>query len=81
MFFIVTIVAIANAGARGFRFPFDYDPEPQPDSPLVNQDSPKLVFPIHDRTGDPLVDPPPSSMDLTDPSNINKTVEYDPVEN
>jgi len=81
LFFIVTVVAIANAGARGFRSPFDYDPEPQPDTPQANIDSPKLVFPIYDRRGDPSVDRPPSSMDLSDPSNVEKTVEYDPATN
>lgn len=78
---IVTVVAIASVGARGFRFPFDYDPAPEPDSPAVKTDSPKLIFPIYDRTGDPLLDRTPSSIDLNDPSNVNKSVEYDPVEN
>ncbi|HRO43157.1 MAG TPA: cell surface protein SprA [Flavipsychrobacter sp.] len=78
---IVAVVAIANVGARGFRFNFDYDPAPEPDTPTTKIDSPKLVFPIYDRTGDPLQDRTPSSIDLADPSNVNKSVEYDPVEN
>jgi cell surface protein SprA len=81
LFFIIAVVAIANAGARGFRLPFDYDPEPMPDSPTVKVDSPKLIFPIQDKTGDPLIDQRGSSFDLNDPSNVEKTIEYDPVEN
>jgi len=78
---IIAIAAIANAGARGFRSPFDYDPAPQPDTPSSNVDSPKLIFPIYDHTGDPLNDRTPSSIDLNDPSNVNKSVEYDPANN
>ena len=82
LLFIVAVVAIANAGARGFRFPFDYDPAPQPDTPAATADSPKLIFPIYDRrSGDPLSDQSPPSLDLEDPSNVERTVEYDPDEN
>jgi cell surface protein SprA len=80
LLFLVAVVAIAHAAARGFRSPFDPDPDPKPDTPAVNIDSP-LVFPIYDRTGDPLYDKTPSSIDLADPSNIQKSVEYDPEEN
>lgn len=82
LLFIVAVVAIANAGARGFRFPFDYaPPDPQPDTPAAKVDSPKLIFPIYDHTGDPLYDRTPNSMDLNDPSNVSKSVEYDPEDN
>ncbi|RYG29759.1 MAG: hypothetical protein EOO01_37740, partial [Chitinophagaceae bacterium] len=82
LFFIISVVAIANAGARGFRAPFDYDPEPMPDSPVVKTDSPKLKFPIYDHLGgDPLSDKTPSSLDLNDPANVNKTIEYNPEDN
>ncbi|RYZ55295.1 MAG: hypothetical protein EOP49_03105, partial [Sphingobacteriales bacterium] len=82
LFFIITVVAIGSAGARGFRYPFDYEPEPMPDSPASRTDSPKLQFPIYDHVGsDPLSNTSPSTIDLNDPSNINKTIEYDPVEN
>lgn len=81
LLFIIALVAIAHAGARGFRYPFDYDPDPMPDTPSVAKDSPKLIFPIYDKTGDPLMDQNPSSIDLKDPSNIKKSVEYDPIEN
>jgi len=79
---IAVIIAIAHAGARGFRHPFFYDdPAPQPDTPANNNDSPKLHFPIYDHTGDPTIDKNPTSMDLHDPANVNKTVEYVPDEN
>src|SRR5690606_11360122 len=72
--------ALMHTGARGFRFPFDYDPDPQPDTPAT-ADSPKLIFPIYDNPGDPLNVHTPSSIDLSDPSNVKKTIEYDPENN
>lgn len=69
---------IANAAARDFRGPFDYDdPVDDPDSTAKKEDTIKLKFPIHDNTGNPL-DKQPSSIDLNDPSNFDRTVEYDP---
>lgn len=69
---------IANAAARDFRGPFDYDdPVDDPDSTSKNDDSVKLQFPIYDNTGNP-IDKRPSSIDLNDPSNIERSVEYDP---
>ena len=80
--FIVVIVTIANVAARGFRNPFFIDdPAPEPDTPTNNNDSPKLQFPIYDHTGDPSVDRNPKSMDLNDPANVDKTIEYVPEEN
>ena len=78
----MAVVAIAHAGARGFRHPFDYEPDPMPDSPSTRTDSPKLRFPIYDDPGtDPLSDQRPPTFDLNDPSNVSKTIEYDPEEN
>ncbi len=77
---IIVVVGIAHVGARGFRFPFDYDPEPQPDTPAVNTDSSKLVFPIYDHTGDP-AEQTPASLDLNDPINLKRSVFYDPDDN
>ena len=79
LFFIALVVAIANAGARGYDEPFDYEePEPAPDTPAVDS-SRQLRYPIYDRTGTP-GETVPSSVDLNDPSNIDRSVEYDPEE-
>ncbi|HTN46202.1 MAG TPA: cell surface protein SprA [Flavipsychrobacter sp.] len=78
LFSIVVLVAIVHVGARGFRHPFFYDdPAPEPDTPVNKNDSPKLHFPIYDRTGDPSIDNAPKSFDLQDPSNVKKSVDYD----
>lgn len=79
MFSIIVIVAIAHVAASGFRHPFTFDdPMPAPpDTPTKKTDSPKLHFPIYDRTGDPNVDGQrPTGMDLSDPSNIQKGMDY-----
>ena len=78
-------VAIANAGARNYDDPFEYyepepDPEPQPDTPATarrNDTARKLRFPIYDERGGPQQQPP-SSIDLKDPPNVQRNVEYDP---
>jgi len=85
LFFIVLIVTIAHVAASGHKGDFYYDdPDPEPDSPAVAQKKPDsahtLKFPIYDKTGDPSVDHSPPSMDLKDPPNFKKTVEYDPTE-
>jgi len=93
---IALLVAIGHVTARGHHDYFDYDPAPQPDSPAAksaadtnntsNNNKPaidtthNLRFPIHDKTGDPQVDQNPASIDLRDPPNLHKTVDYDPVE-
>lgn len=80
---IIVIVAIAHVAAHGFRHPFVYDdPAPPPqDTPSKKSDSPKLHFPLHDRTGDPSVDQLSNSLDLKDPSNIQKQYEYNTDDN
>lgn len=73
---------MAHAAARGFYAPYyspDPDPDPRPDSPRV--DSPKLIFPITDHRGEPATDPDRPGMDLRDPANISRSVEYDPDSN
>lgn len=78
----MVVIAIANAAARDYRRPFfDFD-SPDPDSTANTRkaDSPTLHFPIYDRNGDPR-ERTPSSIDLKDPSNVNKSVEYDPDSN
>jgi len=80
LFVLVAIGSLAGAAARGYRSGDDYDfreetPEPT-DSPETN-----LRFPIYDRTGDPRLDSrTPGSIDLADPENVERRVEYDPVE-
>ena len=80
MLFLSLVVAIANAAARDYEGDFDYEEaeedtttgKKKPDSAV------KLKFPIKDKTGDPRVDGPPSGMDLSDPANYKKEVDYDP---
>jgi len=77
------VVAIASAAARD-RGDFDFDsPDPSPDTPRAQKKdtAKKLKFPIYDKTGDPMVDKTPGTIDFQDPSNIKKTVEYDADEN
>lgn len=79
--FITLVVTIAGAAARDYRGPYDYyDPEPQPDSPKNSSNRiDSMHFPVYDHTGNPAIDKPnPSSIDLHDPSNVSKNVEYDP---
>ncbi|MBA3828372.1 MAG: cell surface protein SprA [Taibaiella sp.] len=82
MFFIALVVAIAHAAARD-RLPFDIDdPAPQTDSPATTAKSAtdsahRLRFPIHDNTGSPAMNVPGRGIDLQDPPNIQKSVEYD----
>ncbi len=91
---IALIVAIGHVAARGHHNDFDYDPSPQPDSPAAKtadtgaanipaaktiDTTHNLRFPIYDKTGDPQVDHTPASIDLRDPPNIRKNVDYDPT--
>lgn len=81
LFFIALVTTIASAAARD-RGPFDYDePDPQPDTPTTStptDTSRNLRFPIYDNTGNPALDDHPKGMDLNDPPNLKKQVEYDP---
>lgn len=87
MFLIVLVVAILNTTARGYR-PFFAFFAPAPDSTDTVKDSlakadslHKLRFPIYDKTGDPVTDyHNPGSIDLADPKNEQKTIEYDPAD-
>ncbi|MCD6064132.1 MAG: sprA, partial [Flavipsychrobacter sp.] len=79
LFFIALVIAIANAAARGHDEDFTFDnPDPAPDTPAVDT-ARRLRFPIYDHTGTP-GEKVPSSLDLKTPSNIDRTVEYDPEE-
>lgn len=80
--FVVGAGMLAHFVARGFHNPYDMpEPAPEPDSPAV-QTAPKdtLRFPIQDGSGDPSQDRH-NSMDLQDPRNISKSIEYDPDSN
>ncbi len=80
---IIAIIAIANAGARNYYSDYAYDdpqPDPAPDTPAVKVDSPALHFPIYDRTGSELGNTSPASLDLKDPGNVERKIEYDPLE-
>ena len=86
MIIITLVIAIANAAARGRADAYDYydpepSPEPQTDTPATKKDTLRdLRFPIYDDDGVPSTSRP-GSIDLEDPSNIERTVEYDPEEN
>ena len=87
LFLIVLVVAILNTTARGYRPLFAFF-APAPDSTDTTKDSlakadslHKLRFPIYDKTGDPVTDyHNPGSIDLADPKNEQKTIEYDPAD-
>lgn len=81
IFFISLVVAIANAAARGYEGDFEYDePDPAEDSTKKSPRDTSLKFPIYDRTDD-VNEKIPSSIDLQDPANVNKSVEYNPEDN
>ncbi len=78
--FIAVVAAIANAAARGHKDPFVFNPDPD-DTQKVQKAADtarKLVFPIHDNTGDPGQAHNYHAMDLQDPPNVHQDVEYDP---
>lgn len=63
--------------AKGFDDPF-FTPDPPP--PPV--DSPDLKFPLNDdKNIDPSGGPSRKSLDLDDPANYKRDVEYDPEDN
>ncbi len=79
---LTIVVALAQVAASGYDLPLDYydDPEPAADTPShARVDTPvDLRFPIRDRTGNPLMDQGPASMDLKDPKNLERQRYYDP---
>lgn len=75
---VIIIIALAQVfTARGFEDP-NFDPPPPPPP----TDTPDLRFttPPEDQVS-PEKKAPPRKIDLEDPSNIKKTVEYDPEQN
>lgn len=79
LIFITLVVAIANAAARGYAIDLDYE-EPEPADTSKPARDTSLKFPVYDHTGNPS-DKTPSSIDLKDPANIKKSVEYNPDDN
>ncbi len=87
LLFILCAGLLAHVAARGYGNPGDGDydaPEPPADSPanaLSRQDSDRVLrFPIRDAVGDPAQDHS-TGLDLRDPGNINKSIDYDPKDN
>lgn len=78
--FITLAVTIANAAAHDNDDPFEFYDEPQPDTPRNSNRDTSLHFPVYDNSGIP-GERNPSSIDLNDPSNLQKSVEYDPQDN
>lgn len=77
-FFITLVVAIANAAARDYEGDFEYE-EPDPAEDTTRKKD-TLKFPIQDRSGEAGEKTIPS-IDLQDPANVNRSVEYDPEDN
>jgi cell surface protein SprA len=79
---IIVVISLAQVfTARGYDDPFfSPDPPPPDDSTKTKKDS--LRFPIEDdKNLDPQKGRKRSSIDLNDPANIKKDIEYNPEEN
>ncbi len=80
LLFIAALGLLAHAAARGpkgARAFADYsDWEADEDHPVDTPET--LRFPIYDRTGEPAQEPRGGTIDLKDPANIERTVDYDP---
>ena len=81
LLFIALAIALLNAAAKGYKVRYAFY-SPGPDTTAVidsdETDTNILHFPIHDRTGNPALDQDiPKSMDLNDPKNLHKSVQYD----
>ncbi len=76
--FVIIIIALAQVlAARGFDDPY-FDPPPPPPP----TDTPELRFPIDPQSQlDPQKEQKRPTIDLNDPANVKKSVEYDPEEN
>jgi len=74
---VIIVITLAQVfTARGFDDPFDPPPPPPP------VDTPELRFPIEPgQQIDPQKEGSNTSIDLEDPANVEKQVEYDPEEN
>ncbi|MBN9482979.1 MAG: cell surface protein SprA [Bacteroidetes bacterium 43-93] len=75
-FFISLAIALTNMVAKGYEGPFDND-DPAPEDTTKSARDTSLKFPIYDHSGISPTDNPPKSIDLQDPPNIKRSVEYD----
>jgi len=80
--FIAFVFAIAHAAARGFKKDPFFAPDPADTGKVkkASDSARKLVFPIHDKTGDPMQDNGYRAMDLQDPPNIRNNIDYNPAD-
>jgi hypothetical protein len=82
LLFIVALGLLAHATARGPKLAHtiaDYtDWDADEDMPIDTPEEDRMRFPIQDRTGEPSQDTRGNAMDLKDPANIERTVDYDP---
>ncbi len=72
---LLAVVLYSLSGAKPYLINL---PEPAPPADSPKTESPKLKYPLKDRTGDFVTDEPVNPFYLPDPSNISKKVEYDP---
>jgi cell surface protein SprA len=80
--FVSCAALLAHVAARGFRHPFEYE-EPDPvDTPANGaRKADTLRFPIADHRNEPGTDSRTKGIDLADPANVNRSIEYDPADN
>lgn len=80
--FIIVDTAARSRSSSGYAYRSEYENAVDRKVDTTAQDTTRrdtLKFPIRDRRGTSVTDPVRNAIDLKDPRNINKTVEYDPV--
>lgn len=80
--FIIVDTAARNRNSSGYAYRSQFDIAIDRKIDTSAQDTSRrdtLKYPIRDRRGTSVTDPVRNAIDLKDPRNINKTVEYDPV--
>ncbi len=75
---ILLLLAFVAGGSAAFAYQ-QTDSLRRADSARASSAKDTLVFPLRDRRGDPIQSPNRNPFDLADPSNLKRTVEYDPV--
>lgn len=79
MYFLLTVSSVLFGVVDAFAY--EYSPEDTTKKTSTASRKDTLKFPITDHEEPLLKGEKPKAMDLNDPSNINKTIEYDPKEN